>query len=170
MDFHVAPEHPFPSPLEEITHVMEWLKENGESLNLPTQRLILFGDSAGGNLCVSSALKLVERTVHGSPPPVDGIVLIAPSLLSQRHPPSSEKYANDFILPGEVMELVRDFYCNDNNEINHFVSPGYAPRQTSKETPTVLPHVWQQGPSSRRHTQLCTQYIKIGKQSGDSDP
>lgn len=60
VDYSLAPEHPYPVALEQITSVLEWLKEHGASRGIDSHRLALGGDSAGANLAVAAALTLRE--------------------------------------------------------------------------------------------------------------
>ncbi len=55
VDYRLAPEHPFPSALEDSLTSYNWLIKNCD-LN-PTQ-IALAGDSAGGNLALSMMLSL----------------------------------------------------------------------------------------------------------------
>ncbi|KAF9904606.1 hypothetical protein EC991_002534 [Linnemannia zychae] len=73
VEYGLSPENPFPTALNEITAAYhDLVKKHG----VDSKRIIIFGDSAGGNLCLSTSLKL--RDAHpelGSPA---GHVLICP--------------------------------------------------------------------------------------------
>lgn len=56
LDYRRAPEHPYPAQLEDSTSVYRELLKRGF---LP-ENIVLAGDSAGGNLAISTALKLRE--------------------------------------------------------------------------------------------------------------
>lgn len=55
-DYPLIPDHPYPAQLEYALRTYEWLRREGYSSN----DIVLMGDSAGGNLCISLLLKLKE--------------------------------------------------------------------------------------------------------------
>jgi len=58
VDYALAPEHPFPEPLDECTTVIETLANTAVRWKIDAKRLALAGDSAGANLALASALDL----------------------------------------------------------------------------------------------------------------
>jgi acetyl esterase/lipase len=71
VDFRLAPEHPFPAALEDCKQAYRWLISGGRVL---PEQVIFVGESAGGNLAITTALSLREA---GDPLP-GGLVLISP--------------------------------------------------------------------------------------------
>jgi epsilon-lactone hydrolase len=67
MDYRLAPEHPFPAAIEDSVAVYR-------SLRAGAGRIMIAGDSAGGNLAIVTALKLRDL---GEPLP-DGIIGFSP--------------------------------------------------------------------------------------------
>ncbi len=57
LDYRLIPEHPFPAQLEDALSAYEWLLASG----VDPRRLLLAGDSAGGNLVLSLLLTLRDR-------------------------------------------------------------------------------------------------------------
>jgi monoterpene epsilon-lactone hydrolase len=56
LDYRLIPEHPFPAQLEDALAAYHWLLKNG----VPPERLVVAGDSAGGNLALALLLTLRE--------------------------------------------------------------------------------------------------------------
>lgn len=54
MDYRKAPEHPFPAALDDVIRIYEYFLAQG----IPAEKIVFAGDSAGGNLVISSLLKL----------------------------------------------------------------------------------------------------------------
>jgi acetyl esterase/lipase len=55
-DYRLAPEHPFPAALDDVLQAWQGLCERH-----PGDRIVLAGDSAGGNLCVSLCIAARDR-------------------------------------------------------------------------------------------------------------
>jgi len=60
VDYALSPEAIFPQALEECAAVTRWVANRGAEWGLDTSRIILGGDSAGGNLAAGTALLLRE--------------------------------------------------------------------------------------------------------------
>ena len=71
VEYRLAPEHPFPGPLDDVEDALDWLLEQGWD----TSRLVVAGDSAGGNLAAALALRLRDRGTR-----VAGQLLVHPTL------------------------------------------------------------------------------------------
>lgn len=58
IDYRLAPEHPFPAPLEDCISAMHWLQREASAIDLDPERIVLSGDSAGANLALATLLHL----------------------------------------------------------------------------------------------------------------
>lgn len=54
LDYRLAPEHPFPAALDDTVAAWRWLIEQG----MPAGRIVVAGDSAGGNLALAAMISL----------------------------------------------------------------------------------------------------------------
>jgi acetyl esterase/lipase len=61
VEYRLAPEHPFPAPLDDCFTVWQWLQDNAAQLGIDPARIVISGQSAGGGLSAS----LVQR-IHDS--------------------------------------------------------------------------------------------------------
>jgi acetyl esterase/lipase len=67
VDYRLAPEHPFPQPLDDAFAVYEWCRSHAADIGGDTSRIAVGGDSAGGYL--ATAVCLDARRL-GAPQPV----------------------------------------------------------------------------------------------------
>jgi acetyl esterase/lipase len=59
VDYRLAPEHPYPAGLDDCERVTRWLIEHAAA-ELGTGRLLIGGESAGANLALCTALRVIR--------------------------------------------------------------------------------------------------------------
>ncbi|MGQ3215329.1 MAG: alpha/beta hydrolase [Shinella sp.] len=79
VDYRLAPETPFPGPVEDCYAGLRWLFKNADMLGVDERRITIMGDSAGGGLAAATTLLARDR---GEFLP-SGVMLIYP-MLDQR--------------------------------------------------------------------------------------
>lgn len=53
LDYRLAPEHRFPSALDDANFLLQWVVDNASSLGIDKKQLVVLGESAGANLAVA---------------------------------------------------------------------------------------------------------------------
>lgn len=86
--YRLAPETPFPGPLEDVYAGLVWTAEHADELAIDPQRIAVQGTSAGGGLC--AALALLARDRGG--PHIAFQFLSVPELDDRLTSPSMKEY------------------------------------------------------------------------------
>ncbi len=58
VEYRLAPENPFPAPLDDCFGAWQWLGSEAQARNINPARVVIGGQSAGGGLAASLALKI----------------------------------------------------------------------------------------------------------------
>ncbi|WP_234977486.1 alpha/beta hydrolase [Ferrimonas marina] len=129
VDYRLAPEYPYPGAVEDCLAVYKALLDQGM---VPGQ-LVLAGDSAGGNLVLTTLLQARDQ---GLPMPA-ACVLLSPALDMAVNGDSAFLLRNDdpFFDLGTLL-LMRNAYLNGHNPCDPLVSPLYA--ELHQLPPTML--------------------------------
>jgi acetyl esterase len=65
VEYRLAPEFPYPAALDDAMLALRWIAANAEQLGASADRLVVAGDSAGGNIAAAVALRVRDE---GGPP------------------------------------------------------------------------------------------------------
>jgi len=85
VDYSLAPEAPYPRALEEVLYSYCWMVENPLLLGTTAHKIIVVGDSAGGNFSAGLTLKCLELGIRVP----DSLVLSYANLICQFSPSPS---------------------------------------------------------------------------------
>ena len=118
IDYRLAPEHPFPSGLQDCETAHEWMLANGPSGPGAAKATFIAGDSAGGNLSLATLLALKE---HKWSLPA-GAIAISPGTDFTLSSPSL-KSVEDPIISSRTMPEFRDRYLPNKDYRNPLASP-----------------------------------------------
>lgn len=120
VDYRLAPRHPYPAAIDDAYAALLWASENASSLGADGSRLMVAGDSAGGNLAAVSALR--ARDENG--PKIAAQLLYYPATDLAGGTPGEEreqwvntlKFQNGYIFTTESLRKFRDAYCGNEDD------------------------------------------------------
>jgi len=92
-DYRLAPEHRHPAQVEDAAKILGWVRSAGRAIGIDPARIVLSGDSAGGQVAAGLALWLAQR----GETPLRGLVLVNPGLSATM---DSESYRRNANAPG----------------------------------------------------------------------
>jgi epsilon-lactone hydrolase len=117
--YSLAPEKTFPTQINEVKKVYEWLLKQGDN----PKDIFFVGDSAGGNMSVATTLLLKDKKI----PLPGGIISMSAVLDGTYSYPSFTKNENsDFMLSNQKLHFFRDAYLGNESVTNPLASPTFA--------------------------------------------
>jgi acetyl esterase len=105
--YRLAPEHPFPAPVEDAVVAFRHVASNAKAFDTDAARIAVGGDSAGGNL----AAVVCQQQQLGKGPMPAFQMLIYPATDSLNQSPSRRQFAEGYFLTGVMMKWFFDFYA-----------------------------------------------------------
>ncbi len=129
-DYRLAPEHPFPAGADDCLAAYRWLLTQG----LRPERIVIAGDSAGGNLALVTAIRIRDKGL-----PTPGCVVMLSPATDLAGASASLKYNRDsdpMLIP-EALQFVRTTYAPDADVHHPWISPIY---DTFERLPPLLFH------------------------------
>jgi acetyl esterase/lipase len=114
VDYRVAPDYPFPAPLNDCVTAYRWLLKQG----IAAHNIVVAGDSAGGNLTITTMMKLRDS---GDPLPAAAACLSPVANLSKRS--STLEEFNDPLLHPRAGRMFNKSYVAHNDPRDPLISP-----------------------------------------------
>lgn len=113
VNYRLAPEYKFPAGLEDCYRATQWIREHTHSLNGDAQRIVVGGDSAGGNLAAVVARLCRDRRMIAGETPLRGQLLLYPVTdLASLQFPSYRAFSQGYFLTQTSMVWFRKHYLN----------------------------------------------------------
>ncbi|MGH9032807.1 MAG: alpha/beta hydrolase, partial [Acidimicrobiia bacterium] len=120
VDYRLAPEHCFPAPLDDCYAATVWAHEHAGELGADADRLVVAGDSAGGNLAAATALMARD----GGGPPIRFQLLVYPVIDAACDAASYVENAEGYFLEAEAMRWFwRQYLGPDGNGNDPLATP-----------------------------------------------
>ena len=108
-DYRLAPKYPFPIPVEDCYCTYKWVLDNAYMLGINKEKVIIAGDSAGGNLAAAVTLMLKDR--EQSIP--NGVMLIYPVTDRRMITESMKKYTDTPVWDSNLSKMMWNVYLGE---------------------------------------------------------
>lgn len=122
-DYRLAPEYPYPVPAEDCYAAYQWTLEHAEELKIQKEKIIIAGDSAGGNLAAAVTFMARDRGIQMPA----GAMLIYPVTDRRMMTESMKKYTDTPVWDANLTKMMWKVYLGDQEpEHIEYASPGEA--------------------------------------------
>ena len=108
VDYRLAPKHPFPTPAGDCFETYKWVLQNTDILEIDPDKIIIGGDSAGGNL--ATAVTLMARDKQLSLPAA--LLLIYPATDRRMNTKSMQEYTDTPVWNAPLNKMMWDTYLS----------------------------------------------------------
>ncbi|KUI04022.1 alpha/beta hydrolase [Mycobacterium sp. IS-3022] len=123
VDYRLAPEHRWPAAAEDLYAATRWVADNPTEIGADASRIVVGGDSAGGNLAAVTAL--IARDRGG--PALAGQLLLYPVIAADFDTESYRLYGKGFYNPQPALQWYWDQYVPSHADRSHpYASPLHA--------------------------------------------
>ena len=120
VDYRLAPEHKFPCAIEDAVDSVNYIFNNSENLKINKKKVVLCGDSAGGNLAFLMSIYAKKKIV----PRFSGQILIYPWIDLTMSRPSMDIKLEGILVEKETLLYFSEHYLNEKEEqVDWRVSP-----------------------------------------------
>ncbi len=120
VEYRLAPENKFPSPVEDGFEAYLWVRKNASALGVDPKKIVLAGDSAGGNIAASVSLMIRDKNL---PIPMMQI-LFYPTLGPDFFSESAREYGKGYFLTESDLKFFGNAYLRSENDL---LNPYFAP-------------------------------------------
>ncbi len=118
--YRLAPEHKFPGPVEDCFDAFQWLVSKAADYDVDPERIVVAGDSAGGNL--ATVVSILAKEAGGTCPWRQ--VLVYPTADARLQHPSVTSLGQDYFLTKNLMQWFVDHYKRTDDDLtNPLMSP-----------------------------------------------
>lgn len=132
--YRMAPEFPFPIPHQDCYDATAWVAESGKQYNYNSEKIIVGGDSAGGNL--ATVVSILARDLNG--PKISYQILIYPTTDARLEFPSIDKYGKGYFLTKPLMQWFVNKYIPNKKDITNPLASPYLTEDLSNLPPAFV--------------------------------
>lgn len=128
---------PFPAGLNDCVSGLHWVTEKSAELNIDPDRIIVAGDSGGGNLTLATGMKLKQ---DGDLDRIKGLYVLCPFIAGEyplpQHPSSTEN--NGILLDSHSNAWRMAYGIEAFNDRNPLAWPGFASGEDVRGLPPTV--------------------------------
>jgi acetyl esterase len=117
-NYSLSPEARYPTAIDEIYSALEWVADHGTDKQLDGSRIVVAGDSVGGNMTAAITLMAKQR----SGPQLAAQVLFYPVTDANFNTDSYRQFAEGYFLRRDAMQWFWDQYTTDEDERNEITA------------------------------------------------
>ena len=137
IDYRLAPENAYPDAINDVWQAYYWIVSYCKSkLGISPKRILVTGDSAGGNLtyslcnlCIATGFRVPDLLMPHYPAMIMSPTMFSPSLLLA---------VDDFILPAGFLQLcIKSYVQGADAETDPFLSPAVTSDSMIEKYPPV---------------------------------
>ena len=111
-DYRLAPKFQFPVPAEDCYQTYVWALEHAAMLGIDPNKIVIAGDSAGGNLALAVTLMARNRGIRIP----DGAMLIYPATDRRMTTESMKKYVDTPVWNANLSRIMWKAYLGDQRQ------------------------------------------------------
>ncbi len=113
VDYRLAPEHKFPTAVNDAMAAYRWVLDNASELKVNPDKIAISGDSAGGNLCAS--ISIICRDNGTKLPKFQALFypVVAPDVASRSH----NEFSSGLFLTGKMGNWFMKQYMNSREDM-----------------------------------------------------
>lgn len=124
VDYRLAPENPYPAPVEDCYSALNWFAENADELGIDSDRIAVAGNSAGGGL--TAAVSLLARDRKG--PKIAFQMPLYPMIDNRVNTPSNYEITDSRVWNRESNIFGWKMYLGENydRDVSQYAAPARA--------------------------------------------
>jgi len=134
VDYRLSPETKFPGPLDDCENALRWVVAQHLTLGIDPDRIILLGESSGGNLAAALALRNVRLKFAN----IRHILLLTPALDASMGTPSWSELGEICIPARQQMAWMWDCYTVSADLADPEANPAVAQNFSNHPAATIV--------------------------------
>lgn len=133
IEYRLAPEHKHPTAVDDCYMACKWIKENAALIGGDTQKIIIAGDSSGGNIAANVVVRSIEKNECFS----EVLLLIYPLIDFFSDTPSRQLFKEGYNTTAKTISWCSEQYLQSGSQ-NQFTNLLTLERDLLKKFPKTI--------------------------------